>query len=182
MSRGLKSIIGIIIVIVIAAILYAAFHNNNPSTPSTNGSTSSNSHNSNTPANSNPIILTKTDSQFGKILTDPKGKPLYFFNGDSNGKSNCTGSCLSNWPAYTATSSMANLPAGITTLTRPDNGQVQYVYNGHPLYYFTGDTGTSVTGNGVQNFSVAKPSTTAAQPSSGSTQPASSNNSSGYPY
>ncbi len=180
MSRSIKGVIGVIVVVVIAAILFAVFHKS--SSPSTNNSPGTTSQTANTPATNNSIVLTKTDPQLGKILTDPSGKPLYFFNGDSTNKSNCTGSCLSNWPAYTAKASTASLPSGITTLTRSDNGQVQYVYNGHPLYFFTGDSGTQVTGNGVQNFSVAMPSSAAAsQPSSSSTQPASSSGS-GYPY
>ena len=179
MSKALRWIIGIVIVVAIAGIAYAVFHK--PSSTPTSSSTSSSSNSSSPPA-SNSIVLTRTDSSLGQILTDPNGKPLYFYNADSTNKSNCTGSCLSSWPAYTASASSASLPSGITTITRPDNGQVQYVYNGHPLYYFTGDTSTTPTGNGVSNFSVAKPSTASQPNSRSSAQPASSSSSSGYPY
>lgn len=182
MSNAVKGLIAIIIIIAIAVGAYAVFHNPSSPAPSTNTNQTSQNTPSTTPS-TNSIVLTKTDPQLGKILTDPNGKPLYFYNADSKDMSNCTGSCLSNWPPYTATSSMANLPAGITTFTRSDNNQVQYAYNGKPLYYFTGDTGTQATGNGVENFSVAKPSTASAASSttnSSTTNP--SNSSSGYPY
>jgi predicted lipoprotein with Yx(FWY)xxD motif len=75
---------------------------------------------------------------------------------DSNGVSNCSGSCLTNWPIYEATAT-TDLPANVTVITRSD-GKKQYAYKGMPLYYFSGDTSAGqVTGDGVNNFHVAKP-------------------------
>jgi len=175
----------IAVIIVVLAILigggYALFHNSdNSSTP--NNSSASTNNQSNAPATSNAVFTVKTDPALGQYLADPSGKPLYTYNADTSGVSNCTGSCLSNWPAYTATSTVANLPSGVTTIKRTDSGQTQYAYNGKPLYYFTGDSAGKVTGDGVENFSIAKPST-ASQSSTPSSDTSSQNsNSSGYPY
>ena len=136
----------------------------------------------------NAVLTTKTSSSVGQYLADPSGKALYTYGADSSGVSNCKGSCLASWPAYVATGSTTNLPQGVSTIKRSDNGQTQYTYNGMPLYYFVSDGQGQVTGNGVSNFSVAKPaaaassqSTTTTAPASSSTQ-STSNSSSGSPY
>lgn len=175
MKRSSAVIVAIIIVIVLIVGGFFLFHKPNKTgsvahtTPKTTTSTAA-------PVN-NSVLTTKTDSSLGQYLADPSGKPLYTYNADTNGASNCTGSCLANWPAYTAQGSTDNLPAGVGTITRSDNGQTQYTYNGMPLYYFTGDSNGRVTGDGVEDFSVAKPAGSSSnssnrsgtQPPSGST-------------
>ena len=105
----------------------------------------------------NAIVLTKSSAALGQYLTDPNGKTLYTYSGDSKGMSNCTGACLVTWPAYIDTGSTAGLPTNIGTIMRTDNGKTQYTYSGLPLYYFIGDTPGHVNGNGISGFHVAKP-------------------------
>jgi predicted lipoprotein with Yx(FWY)xxD motif len=172
-------LIAVVVIVIVGAGGYAIFHKSNkPTATNTNPATPSS-----VPAVNNSVLTTKTDSQLGQYLVDPSGQALYTYNADSSGVSNCTGSCLANWPAYQAKGSVTGLPAGISTITRVDNGQVQYTYNGMPLYYFTSDTQGKVTGNGVENFTVAKPApsspSTTTSPSSSSTP---SYNSSDSPY
>ena len=170
----------IIVLIILVGVGYALFHNSDK-TNTPNNPPSSTNNQSTTPATSNAVFTVKTDSALGQYLADPNGKPLYTYNADSSGVSNCTGSCLSNWPPYTVTSTVANLPSGVSTIKRADNGETQYTYNGMPLYYFTGDSAGKVTGNGVENFSIAKPSTS--QPTAPSSNtPTQNSSSSGYPY
>jgi predicted lipoprotein with Yx(FWY)xxD motif len=159
---------------------YALFHD---STKSSNNSSNTNTGQNKASVNDNGVFQVKTDAAIGQYLADPAGKPLYTYNADTSGVSNCTGSCLSNWPAYQPTSTLASLPAGVSTIKRTDNGQTQYTYNGMPLYYFTGDSNSKVTGDGVENFSVAKPSSASqtSTPSNSSSQ-TDNNSSSGYPY
>jgi predicted lipoprotein with Yx(FWY)xxD motif len=102
------------------------------------------------------IVTTKTSSSLGQYLADGNGKTLYTYGADTAGKSNCTGSCLTDWPVYKATTT-TNLPANVTIITRSD-GSKQYAYKGLPLYYFSGDTSAGmVTGDGVNGFHLAKP-------------------------
>jgi predicted lipoprotein with Yx(FWY)xxD motif len=186
MRRGTGLTIGVVIVVIIAAVIaIAATHKDNNKTSNSSSGASNTSQTSATrrPAVNNSIVQTKTDPALGKYLADPSGKPLYTYNADTSGTSNCTGSCLTIWPPYLATST-TTLPSGITTIKRPDTGAMQYAYNGMPLYYFTGDSSGKVTGNGVDNFAIAKPASTSAQPSSSSSgsNNSNSNSSGGYPY
>jgi predicted lipoprotein with Yx(FWY)xxD motif len=82
----------------------------------------------------------------GTILVDGKtGKTLYMFTQDvkGSGKSNCTGGCLTTWPALTvAAGATPTGGSGVTgtlaTITR-DDGTLQVTYNGQPLYFFKND-------------------------------------------
>jgi predicted lipoprotein with Yx(FWY)xxD motif len=176
MNKNTRIVIGVVTAVVVVVAGFALFHKSNkPASTATNSSNQNQNNNVNAPAVNNAVLTTKTDSTLGQYLADTSGKPLYTYNADTSGKSNCTGSCLANWPAYQAKGSTANLPSGVAVITRADNGQKQYTYNGMPLYYFTADTNSKPTGNGVEDFAIAKPA--AASSSSPST-----NSSSGYPY
>lgn len=176
-----KVIVAIITVAVIAVGAYAIFHKS--SKPEANTSSRSASSNSALAVN-NAILATKTNPSIGQYLADPSGMALYTYNADTKGVSNCTGSCLTAWPAYVDKGSATNLPAGVGTITRKDNGQIQYTYNGLPLYFFVSDSPGKVTGDGVQNFSVAKPaaSSSSSSPTSTSAQSSSTSSGSNYPY
>lgn len=164
MSKSTKLwVISIIVIIVLVGGGYFIFHKSSPLQTKTTITTSSTTANSKTATKStatpinNSIVITKLNSAVGEYLADPSGRTLYTYSGDENGKSNCTGSCLVNWPAYTANGSTTNLPTGFSTIKRSDNGDVQYTYNGMPLYFFVNDTNGQVTGNNVGDFHVAVP-------------------------
>jgi len=101
------------------------------------------------------VYTIRTDANTGKYLADISGKVLYTYGADTKGVSNCSGDCLAAWPVYKATVT-DNLPADISVITRTD-GNKQYAYKGMPLYYYVNDTTGQVTGEGVNNFHVAKP-------------------------
>jgi predicted lipoprotein with Yx(FWY)xxD motif len=184
MKRSSTLIVTIIVLVVLVGGAYALFHKS-PKAATTSSSTTSSTQ-STTPAVNNAVLITKTASGIGQYLADPSGKALYTFGGDTSGVSNCTGSCLADWPAYQDKGPTTGLPAGVSTITRTDNGQVQYTYMGKPLYYFVSDSQGKVTGNGDDNFSVAKPAAanTSQTPSSSNTNSSASSNSSNYgnPY
>jgi len=75
--------------------------------------------------------------------------------------SNCTGTCLANWPAFLAGGNAVPTgvdPSKLTTFVRADGTQ-QSAFDGHPLYYFVGDTTPGqISGQGIENFSVVDPS------------------------
>jgi len=97
------------------------------------------------------------DSALGQVLADIQGMTLYTYAPDSDGRSNCQGSCLQNWPAYTA-SSDSQVEGDFNILNRQDAGS-QWVYKGKPLYLWIGDRAPGdVTGNGVGgSWQVARP-------------------------
>ena len=83
------------------------------------------------------------------LLTNAKGFTLYSFAPDTATKSACNGACATAWPPQTAS---ATVTSPYTTIKRTD-GSTQLVFNGHPLYTFTGDTAPgTASGNGVNAF------------------------------
>jgi len=105
----------------------------------------------------NSIVETRLSSKYGNYLANKQGYTLYTYTADSLNHSNCNGSCLSIWPAYTDTGSTTNLPANFGVIVR-NNGQHQFTYKGMPLYTYTGDNKPGVVnGNNVGGFVVARP-------------------------
>jgi predicted lipoprotein with Yx(FWY)xxD motif len=102
------------------------------------------------------VLMTATINGGPAFITASQ-LPIYTFGGDTvANQSNCTGSCLTIWPAVPAPSGM--LPAPFASFTRPDTGTVQLTYKGKPLYTFISDSQPLVaTGDGVQNFHIARP-------------------------
>ncbi|WP_233207874.1 hypothetical protein [Siphonobacter sp. BAB-5405] len=118
---------------------------------------SSDSKNDQTPATDVSIQSTS----LGQVLTDSKGKTLYFFARDVAGASVCEGNCLGVWPVFYAenpklASGLAT--ADFATITRAD-GSKQTTYKGWPLYYYQNDAAAGDTkGDKVNSvWFVAKP-------------------------
>lgn len=78
------------------------------------------------------------------------GFTLYTFDNDTAGVSNCSGTCLTNWPALIAhTGAVATAPY---SLVQRASGEMQWALNGMPLYFFAGDTQAGQTnGEAVGN-------------------------------
>ena len=109
-------------------------------------------------AGSSTVITTKTSSG-GSYLTNSAGRAIYLFMADSTGKSTCDGACAAAWPPVIATgqptASGGVQASNLSTTTRSD-GTKQVTYDGHPLYYFQGDTGPGTDkGQGLTNFGAA---------------------------
>jgi predicted lipoprotein with Yx(FWY)xxD motif len=105
------------------------------------------------------------NEELGRFLVGPQGMTLYLFLNDEPGVSNCTGDCLTNWPALTVESEDAivpgvNLVGELGTIERED-GALQVTYNGWPLYYFANDAAIGdATGQGRgEVWYVVKPET-----------------------
>ena len=92
----------------------------------------------------------------GQALVDAQGRTLYLFEADKNGTSACTGACAAAWPPVSVTGT-PQAGSGVSqsllgTIKRSD-GTTQVTYNGHPLYYFAGDSGTGAAhGQGSKAF------------------------------
>jgi predicted lipoprotein with Yx(FWY)xxD motif len=92
----------------------------------------------------------------GQVLTDDQGRTLYLFGGDQRGESYCNGACASVWPPLT-TKGIPTVSAGVdsskVTLLKRDDGLMQVAYNGHPLYYYQGDTSSDdIYGQALNQF------------------------------
>nr|BBH96019.1 hypothetical protein KTA_42180 [Thermogemmatispora argillosa] len=105
----------------------------------------------------------KLNGQSTTILTDTRGRTLYYFTSDTPTQSACTGGCASTWPPLlfqgSGTPQSASPLPGKLSVVKDAHGQ-QVAYNGHLLYTYTGDTAPGETsGNGVGGrWFVATPS------------------------
>jgi predicted lipoprotein with Yx(FWY)xxD motif len=106
------------------------------------------------PAASTSAVVVKVAKRggFGKILTTVGGRTLYKH---PNGP--CTGSCLAIWPPLLMPKGKT-VPRGIVGLRTVllASGRRQVTYRHRRLYTFVNDSGTSVNGNGIAGFLVAK--------------------------
>lgn len=107
---------------------------------------------SSAPAGKAMLIVRK--SNIGYVLATRTGQTIYWYSHDvkGSGKSTCTGSCLSSWPAVTGTPVAApgvRLAGTLGTITKAGGG-VQATYNGYPLYTYAEDMSPGeATGNGA---------------------------------
>jgi predicted lipoprotein with Yx(FWY)xxD motif len=116
------------------------------STASQNSSSSSSS-----PAT---VDLEKTD--LGKVLAGSGGRTLYLFARDKGTKSTCFGACASAWPPLT-TSGKPKAGSGVSAakLSTDSRGKgvAGVTYNGHPLYFYAGDSAAGQTnGQNLDQF------------------------------
>jgi len=96
-----------------------------------------------------------TSPTLGMYVAGKDGMSLYVFTADTGSTSTCTGDCAGTWPPLTvASASDVTAGAGVTgaigTTARAD-GSTQVTINGHPVYYYSGDTKAGDT-NGQGKF------------------------------
>lgn len=100
-------------------------------------------------AAASPVVAT---AENGRVLVGANGDSLYLLTADTATNAACTGACLSIWPPVLVTAApthVAGIYGHFGTLKRSD-GSLQLVYDGHPLYFFSGDSAAGmVTGEGL---------------------------------
>ncbi len=93
------------------------------------------------------ISFVKLPNNGGLVLVGPDGHSLYVFDRDQGTTSACTGACAKAWPPLTS-SGTPTVAAGLDASKAGKASSGQVTYNGHLLYYFSGDTAPGDT-NGV---------------------------------
>jgi predicted lipoprotein with Yx(FWY)xxD motif len=101
-------------------------------------------------------VIKTTAGSTGTFLTDSSGRAVYLWVKDTHNMSACSGACAGAWPPVTAKGSVtaggSAKASDLGTITRSD-GTKQVTYDGHPLYYFAGDSGSGQTsGQGSDGF------------------------------
>jgi predicted lipoprotein with Yx(FWY)xxD motif len=145
LGAGLAVVLG-------AALLTAACSSSGSSSSSSAAGTASPAA---AAAGSGLVITTKSGSA-GAFLTDGSGRAVYLWVKDGKDSSACSGACAGAWPPVTTTGAVTASgsvnKADLSTITR-SGGAKQVVYDGHPLYYFSGDSGPGqVNGQGSDGF------------------------------
>ncbi|HEV8648871.1 MAG TPA: hypothetical protein VG276_05565 [Actinomycetes bacterium] len=97
--------------------------------------------------------LKLAQSKLGQVLTDDKGRTLYAFTPDKDGKSTCYGTCAQTWLPLVAQASPVGgggVSASLLSTTDRTDGSKQTTYKSWPLYYYSGDQQPGdVNGQGV---------------------------------
>jgi len=106
------------------------------------------------PAQGATVSTAKTS--LGRIVVNSRGRTLYLFEKDRNGKSACSGQCATFWPPL-ITSGKPRVTGGarasLIGTTKRSDGRLQVTYNHHPLYTFVKDKKPGQTnGEGVDAF------------------------------
>ena len=107
------------------------------------------------PANS---VISVRQTSLGKTLVDANGRTLYLFAADKPNVSKLSAAGQAIWPPFTSTAKPAAtggaVAGDIGTVTGAGaNGAAQVTYNGHPLYYYVGDSNPGqTTGQGLNQF------------------------------
>jgi predicted lipoprotein with Yx(FWY)xxD motif len=145
-------------VALLAACSSAASSSSTPvssTTPASSGTPATSASAAATGSTTGLVITTKSSSA-GDFLTNGSGQAIYLWMKDSMNSSACSGGCASAWPPVTTTGALTAAgsvnKADLSTFTRSD-GTKQVAYDGHPLYYFVGDSKPDeVTGQGSDGF------------------------------
>jgi predicted lipoprotein with Yx(FWY)xxD motif len=101
-------------------------------------------------------VITTQAGSAGAFLSDGSGRAVYLWAQDGMNMSACSGACAAAWPPVPATGMLTAAggakASDLGTITRSD-GTKQVTYDGHPLYYFVGDSAAGQTnGQGSDNF------------------------------
>lgn len=108
-----------------------------------------------TTAPASGAVVKLATSALGQIVVDANGRTVYGFMPDeAGGTPTCYDSCAQSWPALTSADTFT-VGEGLdqsafTTVPRTDAAGNQIKFSAHPLYYFSGDSGSGQTnGQGV---------------------------------
>ena len=100
---------------------------------------------------SSAVSLERTS--VGPVLADSGGRTLYLFEGDRPNVSTLSAAGRSIWPPFTSAAKPAAMGGATAALIGTITGSGQVTYNGHPLYYYVGDSQSGqTTGQGLNQF------------------------------
>ena len=107
------------------------------------------------------LSFVKLPNNGGLVLVGPNGHSLYVFDKDQGTTTACTGACAKVWPALDS-SGKPTVAAGLDASKAGTVASGQVTYNGHLLYYFTGDSAPGDTnGLSISGWHVVSPLGTA---------------------
>jgi predicted lipoprotein with Yx(FWY)xxD motif len=87
--------------------------------------------------------VSAASTKLGMVLVDGSGRTLYLFEKDQPNQSACTGACVAAWPIDQSSGTPkagGGVKASLLGTIRRADGTTQVAYNGHPLYYYDGDS------------------------------------------
>jgi predicted lipoprotein with Yx(FWY)xxD motif len=110
-----------------------------PSTAEATGPSEPTDTSSNAGGTSTGTRIITADSEFGPMLYDASGQPIYLFTAESGDRPACYDDCAEDWPPVLTTDAprgAADVRPRFLGSTRRTDGSTQVTYAGHPLYYY----------------------------------------------
>lgn len=95
------------------------------------------------------------DSEFGTMLYDATGQPIYLFTAESDDRPACYDDCAADWPPVLTTGEprgAADVSAALLGTTDRAGGTTQVTYAGHPLYYYAHEGKYQVLCHDVEEY------------------------------
>jgi predicted lipoprotein with Yx(FWY)xxD motif len=94
-------------------------------------------------------ITVAASPHYGSVLYDKDHFVLYAFSNDHGSASTCYGACASGhggWPPLLTKGAprAVGVNGHMLGTTRRSDGSLQVTYDGHPLYYWSGDTAKTI--------------------------------------
>ena len=97
------------------------------------------------------------------LVAGSNGMTVYKYRADvaGSGKSACNGGCATSWPPLTvprgtSLTDGSGASGKLATIRRSD-GTLQVTYNGHPLYFFAGDSAPGDVNGVYGSWNTVKP-------------------------
>ena len=94
-----------------------------------------------------PAAVQVTLQSGAYVMRSADSKPLYTFDRDSAGTSNCVDRCATAWPPLAAPAGAA--PVGEWTIVSRADGSSQWAFQGKPVYSFVRDAAGVASGDGM---------------------------------
>lgn len=111
------------------------------------------------PPETPPAVQTIKEGEQYIMRSLDGAKPLYTYDRDEPGKSNCVDRCLAAWPALVAPANAK--PVGKWSVIRRSDGTSQWAFEKKPVYTFVRDSNGTATGDGMGGSWHLLPSTAA---------------------
>lgn len=91
------------------------------------------------PASQPGRVVIAADSEYGPMLFDGTGQPIYLFTAEREGRPACYDACSADWPPVLTRGdprALGDVRGSLLGVTRRDDGSRQVTYAGHPLYFY----------------------------------------------
>jgi predicted lipoprotein with Yx(FWY)xxD motif len=108
-----------------------------------------------TPVPATGTTVITADSEYGTMLYDASGQPIYLFDAESDSEPRCYGECADEWPPVLtsgAPRATEDVRSSLLGTTRRDDGTTQVTYAGHPLYFYAHEGKYQVLCHNVDEF------------------------------
>ena len=84
-------------------------------------------------------VVVAADSEYGPMLYDATGQPIYLFTAERGDRPACYEACAADWPPVLTRGeprARGDVRDPLLGVTRRDDGSRQVTYAGHPLYFY----------------------------------------------